>query len=542
MRRRFLPFLLFVFGYGICLASPSLYAPYKEETARKVFDQLVLARGDFSLPKPQFQFIEHSKEVARFQGKTIFLGVKAYDVCTSFGPDSLNALSILLAHELIHYYGGHTWEEDFSRDFAGTELPEDVKDSWLEDEVHADLSGALLAYTAGFEVREIAPEFFSRIYQAFDRHESLAGYQSLSDRVLLANQMGEKVQSLLDYYETANYLVALGMYEDAEVYYQTILHEGYRSRELYNNLGVYKVMEALQLFRKSEFPYGLPVELDAESRIRRSTKGGDPDSPKEKREKLLNEANEYFETARNLDPKYTPALINQACVQAMLGVSIAREDAEEADLQYMQALILAKKANRESGKNASNISDIQVLRGLLAVLEDDKDEARSWWEKSDSPLAKTNLHILENGAFSTIGERLPSSNEREQIEDFSLDLFIRRPNLEAPMAKLESSGQAIQWGTSRTKSNLEQSSIFLHLIGPTHFAALQVTDPDYQGQTLLGVRIGDDRQKVLDTYKTPDTVVQLARGEFLVYAARNILFELDDQKKVVGWSVFRVKK
>ena len=540
MRRLFLSFTLIVAGFGFAIASPPSAALYKEEIARQVFDRLVETRGEFGLPKPQLQFVDHPKEVARFEGATVFLGVKAYDVCTSFGVDSLNALAVLLSHELVHYYAGHTWEEEFSRDFAGTQLPDEVKDSWLEDEVQADLWGGLLAYSAGYDVRAVAPNFFPKLYSTFNRDESLPGYQKLSDRILLAKQTGEKIQFLLNYFETANYLVALGLYEDAQGYYEVILQEGYRSRELYNNLGVYKVMAALQLFRKTEMPYGLPVELDAESRIGHSTKGGGPLSPQEERLKLLKEADQYFETARNIDPGYTPALINQACVQALLGVSIAREDEDGADIQYTQAMVLAKKAEREARRSPKKMADIQVLRGILAALEGDQEAAQSWWEKANTPLAQTNLKILKEGAFAETGERLPASNTPEQIEEISLDLFLRKPSLDT-LVSLEVAGSRVQWGKSRSKLNLTHSSVYLHLISTTRFATLQITDTDYSGKTLLGIGIGDSRQQVLDTYKTPDTVMQLAQGEFLVYPARNILFQLDAQQKVVGWVVFRVK-
>lgn len=518
-------------------------AGYKEETARQVFEKLIQTRGDFGLPKPQFQFVNHEKEVARFQGQTIFLGVKAYDVCTTFGADSLNALAILLAHELVHYYAGHTWEEEFSREFAGTELPNEVKDSWLEDEVQADLWGGLLSYSAGYDVRAVAPKFFPTLYKAFGRDEDLAGYQKLADRVTLAEQTGKKVQTLLTYFETANYLVALGMFEDAQGYYELILKEGYRSRELYNNLGVYKVMAALQLFRKSELPYGIPVELDAESRIGHSTKGGSGATPMEERNQLLKEANQYFETARNLDPGYTPALVNQACVQALLGVSVARDDQDEAQMQYLQAQLLAKKAEREARKSKTAMANIQVLYGLLAAFQGDQEEARSKWEKANTSLARTNLEILDKGAFASTGERLPRSNEREMIEDLSLDIFLRtyESSLE-DLESLQAAGQSFKWGRSRSKSKLEHSSVYLHLVSPTRYAVLQVTDTDYQGQTLLGIRMGDDREKVLETYKTPDSIVPLAHGEFLVYPAREILFRLDEDNRVVGWCVFRMVK
>lgn len=534
MQRRLIPFSLFFLAAFAALAS----GDYKEAIARQVFDRLVLARGDFGLPVPNFELVENGQEVARFQGRTIYLGVKAYDLCTTFGADSLNALAILLSHELVHYYAGHTWEDEFSRDFAGTELPQEVKDSWLEDEVQADLWGGLLAYTAGYDVRNVAPRFFPDLYTAFKRDESLPGYQKLSDRVQLARRTGEKVQQLVHFFETANYLVGIGMYEDALAYYQVILEQGYRSRELYNNIGAYYAQAAILLFRKTEMPYGFPLELDAESRIGRSTRGGEAMTDKDRREQLLQESLQYFEKARSLDPGYTVALINQACAYALLGASMREADADEADLNFIQALAFAKKAEREAKNNRKALADVRVLRGLLSVFQDEKEEAKGWWEKAESPLARTNLQILEKGSIDWAPVRLSRSNEREMIEDQSLDLFLRQMPCDT-LIGLAAEGQKVQWGVSARKLGLEHSTVYMHAFSPTRYAVLQIVRQGYTGQTLLGIRLGDSRDKVLEVYKTPDLITQLTNGEFLYYPAREILFRIDEDGRVAGWCVFR---
>jgi tetratricopeptide (TPR) repeat protein len=514
------------------LASP----PHKEETARRVFDQLVRTRGE--LPAPEFQFVDRPSEVASFQGRTVYLGVKAYDVCTSFGADSLNALAILLAHELVHFYAGHAWEEEFTRDFAGAELPGEVKDRWLADEVQADLWGGLLAYSAGYDVRNVAPEFFPALYRSFQRGDSLAGYQSLSERVALARQTGDKVRHLIHLFETANYLVAIGLYEDALAYYQVILDEGYRGREMFNNIGVYHVQAALSFFRKSEMPYGLPVELDAESRIGYGTRGG-VQSTREQREQHLAEALRHFKLAREMDPEYTTALVNEACARALLGVSVSRDDADEADFQYTLALGLAKKAEREGAEGSGIRADARVLRGLLAAFQGEEEEARSWWEKADSPLARTNLEILEKGAFALSGVFLPRSNEREMIEKQSLDLYMRQPRSDAERT-IALERQTAKWVRCRETLGLEHSTIYLHAAGPNRYALMHLTDPGYQGQTLLGIKAGDSREKLLEAYKDPESTLRLTNGEFLFYPAREILFRLDGEGKVAGWCVVRM--
>jgi len=539
MRKLVFTLLCGFFFAGISTAAPLVIPKYKLETSRRVFEQLILARGDFGLPKPQLELLSNPGELARFSGQTIFLGEKAYDICASFGADSLNALAALLSHELIHYYAGHTWEEEFSREFASAQLNQEVKDSWLKDEVQADLWGGLLAFSAGYYVQGVLPEFLPRLYQSYDLGEEIAGYPHLSERIALAKKSAEKLDILLRYFETANYLVAIGMYEDAFGYYQAILNEGYRGREIYNNIGVYHVMAALQLFRRSEMPYRLPLELDVTSRTKREASDTKSLEFDDEREHLLREGLRYFETARDMDPAYTTALVNMGCVYAMLGAMAWSPD--DADMHFSQAQLYAKKAEREAADRPKQLADARVLHGLLAALQKDTLEARRFWETAATPLASANLQVLEKGVFGVAAERLPKASEREMIEEFSLDLFLRKPQCDT-LTGLDSAIGKIQWGKGRNKINLLHSRIYLHLVNPARYAVAHITDPDYQGQTLLGIRIGDEREKVLSAYKSPDGVVQIDSGEFLCYPAREIVFRLDAEQCVSGWCVFRAAK
>jgi len=91
--------------------------PLSYQTAKKVFDQLVQARGDFQMRPPKFIMSDAERQVAiaRPRKAEITLELKAYEVCRSMGKDSLNALAVLLSHELIHYYEKHDWTNHFAR-------------------------------------------------------------------------------------------------------------------------------------------------------------------------------------------------------------------------------------------------------------------------------------------------------------------------------------------------------------------------------------------------------------------------------------------
>ncbi|MBK7870359.1 MAG: hypothetical protein IPJ74_06550 [Saprospiraceae bacterium] len=350
MRKRLLilyfGILFFLFRF-VASASDSYAFSNENEVSQNVFQRLIDARGDFGLPRPQLKFVSDTTELARISGQTIFLGAKAYQVCRSFGADSLNALAALLSHELIHYYAGHSWEHEFSRAFANMDLSKEIKDGWLADEVQADLWGGLLAFSAGYNVQKILPEFFPKLYENYGRDESLPGYPKLQERILLAQKSAEKLEVLLGFFETANCMVALGLYEDAIAYYQMILREGYRAREVYNNIGVYYTLSALQLFKKGQMPYGLPLELDVKARIGESLRTNEDKATQEKRAQLLQDAIAYFEQARSLDPEYSTALINQGCAYILLGISANQEDEDLSEEQFAQALLFAKK---QSGK------------------------------------------------------------------------------------------------------------------------------------------------------------------------------------------------
>ena len=91
---------------------------YKKNTAQKVFDDLLRARADFRMQTPTLVVSKKEGHIAAFDPDRIqvVLDEKAYDLCATFGKDSLNAIAALLGHELIHYYEKHDWRRHFARE------------------------------------------------------------------------------------------------------------------------------------------------------------------------------------------------------------------------------------------------------------------------------------------------------------------------------------------------------------------------------------------------------------------------------------------
>ena len=73
-----------------------------EITSRHVFDQIIHAIGNNNPRPPKLIFKDSERNPASYnpKHKTIVLENKVLEICYSFGEDSLNALSYILAHEL----------------------------------------------------------------------------------------------------------------------------------------------------------------------------------------------------------------------------------------------------------------------------------------------------------------------------------------------------------------------------------------------------------------------------------------------------------
>ena len=171
-------------------ASPELENSYKTKIIKKVFAQLKMVKGDFRSIKPQLNFVDkipNGGRIAVAFGKIglVFFEEKTYDLCASLGKDSLDAMAIILGHELTHCYENHDWEDHFKQEFKKTQMDSVLKDHYMEDEIQADYLGGFLAYSAGFHPVGVTKKIFTSLYKAYDiTDEELEGdYPPLNEVV-----------------------------------------------------------------------------------------------------------------------------------------------------------------------------------------------------------------------------------------------------------------------------------------------------------------------------------------------------------------------
>ena len=515
---------------------PNLSVPaYKLSVTTSVYQKLLEARGDFRMPAPDLVMNDGQLYVAWMNSKKEQIGLeeKAYDLCTAFGADSLNALAALLAHELTHYYEKHDWTRHFSRANANTQAGEQLSklEEGLKLEVQSDYLGGFLALSAGFDTYGIIPQLLPNVYKGYVLPEEIPGYPSLTDRITYADNAMKRLQELQVAFDMANCLTVVEAYEPAFDYYKYILRD-FQSRELYNNLGVLHVLAALPYFRKEEMPYVLPLELDMESRLGADERGLEADA--EKRAALLEAALDAFGKAGDklsiyhaevLDKEYATAWINKACVYLLQG---APEDA-----RYW-----AGKARKQSEKLglAAEARDAQVLEGIIEAADGQPEAAESLLQplaEAGHVLATLNLSVLKGETASTMVV-LNFAKGVERIDGLLLEDYLENPK---PELQVDMGGN-IFCGLQ----HLDHSKILVHYAdNGQEYGVFHFTGEGYDGVSRLNAHLGDSLEKIQQLYTTRSRTVGSRQGTYLIYPRDHIIFRFDEKGTMDQWIVFRLQ-
>lgn len=492
---------------------------YKKMVAQKVFDALANTRAD--MPKPSLVLNQLPGSMASFNPDLlqVILDEKAYDVCTTFGKDSLNALAAILAHELVHYYERHDWKRNFARENADLETSRLLQnlEEGLKQETQADYIGGFLAFSVGYNTYGIMRPLLEKLYKAYELPEELPGYPTLPERLKMVDGAMAQLRDLQIVFETANLLTILGQYGTASTYYRHILTT-YQSCEIYNNAGVNAALAALTLIDPSDLPYILPLELDPKSRLY-AIKNNDLEKEARKNA-LLETAMEQFKRALVLNDHYGTAYLNKACIHAL--------KAEWEDAEY------AIKKGKKKTSDPKSLSDFVVLEGVIAALQNDSTNAVKHWEsakKQGNNWATTNLQTLQKTPRPGLSPTIAGKG-LEEIEQFPLADFLESPTTDREVKVAEKVYCGVR--------NFKASRLFIHFANSAkNYALIQETLPSYTGRTLRGIGMGDGEDKIVAAYGRAPRSVALPSGSVWVYPEANLFFRLTPDAKVSSWGVYR---
>jgi len=301
-----------------------------EPQIKSVFHQLVNAYGSSKQAPALVVLNSRSKHdtIALYVSTpkpTIYIDANLYAICRTFEKDSVNALSVLLSHELTHYYNDHTFCSDNAYAISKNEnkslgkvLKETNKYEMISKETEADLKGLFYAAAAGYAPFNIQEQLLDKIYAHYQLPDSLPGYPTRLERKNIAKTAQDMARKQYETFkigllanEEKNYDKAIAAFEQVNSYIPW--------RENYNNIGVAKTLKALDLkvltSEEYHFPkrFLYPLEIDNTSRLYQEQTRG-MDDTHEQMFALLKSAQKDFEKAISLDPNYTKGYINLACV------------------------------------------------------------------------------------------------------------------------------------------------------------------------------------------------------------------------------------
>ena len=544
MQKKFFPPLIFVLGISSLCAQDRSFATlplaqkpnavrsaemYGKETPQykkvlSVYNRLVQARGDFRYPVPTLVLLREVNRMAvmDFIKLEIILEEKAYEVCNTFGDQSDAAIAQLLAHELTHYYEKHGWRKGFVEDNKDLDIGlrlDSLSDNAAK-ETEADYLGGFLVYSAGYGLFDKGPEVLARLYKAYGMSvEKSEKYPSLSDRQAMGRRSAEKLAQLVEVFDMANLLTAIGNYTDAYAFYYEVLMV-YQSREIYNNLGVTAVLDAMQYFSPADLKYRFPVELDLTSTATRNVVSA------ANRDSLLRQALLHFDAAISLDPKYAPAYLNKACVYALL---------KDHNRARFYAGVEARQAALNN-KNSKTALGADVLLGILDALEGEVGKAQTTFKtaaSAGSALAAHNLDILIGERIETETSTHSEPDKPERIDEKALARIAEEGKVDASKTialanQLYFYQNPLQGPNSRlfvSENNLTKKTTYLHL-----------TSPGYAGKTARQIGLGADRAAIVEVYGKPGHTVETPRGEIMVYKKnKKMIFILNTSGKLERW-------
>lgn len=328
--KKWIVFVLFMFPIWCICQSVS-----KKESTKAVFNNLIQAYAN-AKSAPELKFISQktgTSVIARYiiedGSHLIEIDEKLINICFSMGQDSLNALAIILSHELAHYYNDHEWCSDYAYALSISNLKLAKKinaasmAAKIEKETVADNHGLFYASVAGYSIFGCYNKLLVKVYSSYKLPQNQPGYPSLLDRKKIAKDAVTKSNELYGYFKSGIKAINDAKYDDAILFFKKA-NAYIPYRENYNNLGVAKTRKSLLIKTKSyeevNFPdrFLYPLEVENKSRLSINDTRSLDDEKLEEYNNLLKEALKDFQEAIRIDPSFTKGYINLACVYDLM--------------------------------------------------------------------------------------------------------------------------------------------------------------------------------------------------------------------------------
>jgi tetratricopeptide (TPR) repeat protein len=366
------------------LTMPIILSAGTDDSIQLIFNRLFNSMNDrSSYTKPKLEIVDDrfakEKEIASYSvdENIVRVGKSFLELTSHFGADSTNARVHVLCHELAHIFRGHGYTHVIGTSYASKNVTAETLKQKSEEEygtaeLEADQWAFFYAHIAGYQTTHVAAALLDSIYYNYGlRDEDLERYPSLEKRKSLATQAAEKMKGMLAAFDFANVCIASGEYEHAKEIYKLILHEGFKSSEIYQNMGVTYLLEFLSTLTNEEFEYEVPLLLDTKSRLHTTASRAIIIS--DSRSLMLEEAKEAFKNCIAIDDKNSFAAYHLSIVYYFLQMKFDRDffatKAKEYGDSIVQRSIICCNAlwNLKSESKKEVKSSIRQLDSLATL-------------------------------------------------------------------------------------------------------------------------------------------------------------------------------
>jgi tetratricopeptide (TPR) repeat protein len=493
-----------------------------EINARKVYKQIIDAIGNNNPRSPKLVFKDSERNPAGYspKKKTITIENKVLEVCYSMGEDSLNALSYILAHELGHHYRNHGWMSQYASLEFSDALDSQNKTSEQREhyEIEADIYAGFYAHIAGYDALKVAASFLDAIYTSYSLPYDLKNYPTLAQRKAIIDQNKSDFEELRDIFDLANILMSVGQYDFAQELYQKIIDKGFTSREIYNNLGLCYVYEALALnVEDAYFNLLIPFKVDLSTRLESNGSTRGAMTAQQQAVMLFNYAKREFETAIQLDNHY----------------SIAKENLFFTDV----ALTYLGQTIRLQIISDDLISENQCcefcVSGHSAVMDKKLSKAKKLFKKGSSKCAICDINTdFRKNQIPKTKKYQKSVFDLEEVNE--VDMYCK---------DFKSTDCNMYYKLNVSKvCKMDYSDVKVYKLkkkiqGKTSCVSIQEISTNHDKfKNNVNIFIGDHIDKVLDNFQNL-RIVNSAGSKYLSIIDEQLTF-LVDNKKIKKWYYF----
>jgi hypothetical protein len=500
-----------------------------------------------SRPSPQLQLIARSRNkdttIAQYESSPqprVLLDEEVYDLCTTLGQDSLNALAVLLGHELAHHYQQHEWSDTYGTRKARSNY---IKEAW-ELEEQADFYSCFYGELAGFATGTVFPRILDLVYRQYRLENQLPGYPSKEERKKVYQLKHAEAAQMASIFKAGQFLYLTGEHQAAAQFFNYLANK-FPSRDILSNLAASKLQQVLELIGQRNPPFAYPIELDARTRL--TTRHRSPLTRQQQSavNNLLKQARQHAEQARQADPSYVPAYINLACIRSLQGnhaaavgvindlgtdhltadahtiraIAFYQDTRLDQDSRLEQARKDFEAASRQRGYQADyNLAVFRKLEG--SSVANLTNWAKNWitrnWQQP-STFRKAPVH--------------PNIKEDEHIGGIKANAPFP-PQIPVVISEEPSYYLTLQW--LPTTHHYARLRIQL----PKYAYQITYTSENYPGQTIKRVARGASGNALKERYGEPSLIMAAAEGAFWMYKSKGIIFKLTDMDRVASWCIY----